>query len=1040
MENILYFLNKNNYKNFYCKTEDEIVAYGEGEDLVAIKPNFESYLVATYNVTSTTSNTRLLGSSFTLSQITEMYVDDVKLDNVVNTYTFETEGEHTVKLCTKCVTSYAYMFNNCSGLTSLDLSNFKQSNVTSMDYMFSSCTNLSVIYYNENEMVNDIFDYNKTYCPSCCDKIDIVNPITIRCNYWDKLYTEGKTYNMVLDNGCRAEYDAENDQYVFTFITEKGKFKYDVYVDGVKEDYIKVTNELDVVLINTNSIIYEEVSVTSTSTSYRLIYSSYTQYIDAMFIDGEETTISSAKTFSTTSCTKNVKIAFDTSNCTSMQSMFHECNNLTSLDLSNFDTSNVTSMYNMFYYCTNLTSLDLNSFDTSNVTNMSAMFNSCYKLTSITFGDNFNTSKVTNMSYMFYDCYDLTSLNVSNFDTSKGTDMGYMFHQCYDLTSLDLSNFNTSAVTNMYRMFYYCYSLTSLDLSSFNTSKVTSMGYMFWDCGDLTSITFSNSFNTSAVTNMSYMFCGCLSLITLDVTSFDTSNVTNMDSMFSGCYKLTSITFSNKFDTSKVTNMESMFTYSSGLTSLDLSSFDTSKVTNMGSMFRNCNKLTSLDLSNFNTSKVTYMTDMFSSCSGLTSLDLSSFDTSNVTSMSDMFRYCQSLTSITFGLYSDVSKVTSYSGMFRYLPSNGTLTYPCVYSDEWNRLLVTNSGSTYFPSTWTATCQSSEVINKFKFIENGVELSEGNFIVNDIQCVYNEEEQVWEVTYVAEQQVYSVLRDGIEVGEINSANEKLKYILIGNNNNNYFSIIETVSASSTSTSYRLIYSSFTKYIDAMFIDGKETTISSAKTFSSVGEHTVQMIMNTSNVTSMQYMFSGCTSLTSIEFNDKFDTSKVTSMYYMFYNCSKLKLITFGNKANVSNVTSYSYIFSSLPSNGTLIYPCAYSNAWNKLINQLPSSWTKTCQSSEVTNKIKFIENGVELTSGNFTVNDVQCVYNESEQVWEVTHIAEQQVTSVLRDDVEIGSVDNSKNMNYIFIGNNNGSYSGFSIIETVSASSTSSSY
>ena len=102
------------------------------------------------------------------------------------------------------------MFNNCSGLTSLDLSNFKQSNVTSMDYMFSSCTNLSVIYYNENEMVNDIFDYNKTYCPSCCDKIDIVNPITIRCNYWDKLYTEGKLKE---DSGLREgrsllSYDA----------------------------------------------------------------------------------------------------------------------------------------------------------------------------------------------------------------------------------------------------------------------------------------------------------------------------------------------------------------------------------------------------------------------------------------------------------------------------------------------------------------------------------------------------------------------------------------------------------------------------------------------------------------------------------------------------------------------------------------------------------------------------------------------------------------------------------------------------------------
>ena len=86
MENIFYFSNKNNYKNIWCQTKDEIVAYGEGEDLVAIKPNFESYIIATYNVTSTTSNTQLLGTSFTLSQITEMYVDDVKLDNVVNTY------------------------------------------------------------------------------------------------------------------------------------------------------------------------------------------------------------------------------------------------------------------------------------------------------------------------------------------------------------------------------------------------------------------------------------------------------------------------------------------------------------------------------------------------------------------------------------------------------------------------------------------------------------------------------------------------------------------------------------------------------------------------------------------------------------------------------------------------------------------------------------------------------------------------------------------------------------------------------------------
>jgi hypothetical protein len=50
--------------------------------------------------------------------------------------------------------------------------------------------------------------------------------------------------------------------------------------------------------------------------------------------------------------------------------------------------------------------------------------------------------------------------------------------------------------------------------------------------------------------------------------------------------------------------------------------------------------------------------------------------------MYNMFYSCNYLTSITFGNKADVSKVISYSEMFRYLPSNGTLTYPCAYSDE----------------------------------------------------------------------------------------------------------------------------------------------------------------------------------------------------------------------------------------------------------------------------------------------------------------------------------------------------------------------
>ena len=53
-----------------------------------------------------------------------------------------------------------------------------------------------------------------------------------------------------------------------------------------------------------------------------------------------------------------------------MNSMFSNCKNLASLNLSHFDTSNVENMGHMFYACSSLTSLNLSNFKTQNVTNM----------------------------------------------------------------------------------------------------------------------------------------------------------------------------------------------------------------------------------------------------------------------------------------------------------------------------------------------------------------------------------------------------------------------------------------------------------------------------------------------------------------------------------------------------------------------------------------------------------------------------------------------------------------------------------------------
>ena len=213
----------------------------------------------------------------------------------------------------------------------------------------------------------------------------------------------------------------------------------------------------------------------------------------------------------------------NTENVTDMRGMFHCCESLQSLDISNFDTGNVTDMSNMFVGCSSLQSLDLSNLDTRNVTDMSFMFSWCESLQSLELS-NLDTRNVTDMSCMFHNCRNLQPLDLSNFDTRNVTDMHDMFEWCISLQSLDLSNFDTGNVTDMSSMFDCCKSLQSLDLSNFDTRNVTDMRNMFDSCCSLKILDVSN-FDTGNATDMFCMFHNCRNLQPLDLSKFDTRNV-----------------------------------------------------------------------------------------------------------------------------------------------------------------------------------------------------------------------------------------------------------------------------------------------------------------------------------------------------------------------------------------------------------------------------------------------------------------------------------------------------------------------------------
>ncbi len=177
----------------------------------------------------------------------------------------------------------------------------------------------------------------------------------------------------------------------------------------------------------------------------------------------------------------------NTASATSMMEMFRECEQLSSLDISQFNTHNVTSMENMFNGCKLLGTLDVSNFDSFNAESTKNMFAGCESLSKLTLftilKKNFTCSYVENMEGMFNGCKNLTELDVTNLRTTNVTNMNYMFNECKKLKTLDLRNFKTNSLTMSSYMFANCSALTQIMCN--DTWKAGTSTSMFLNCWEL---------------------------------------------------------------------------------------------------------------------------------------------------------------------------------------------------------------------------------------------------------------------------------------------------------------------------------------------------------------------------------------------------------------------------------------------------------------------------------------------------------------------------------------------------------------------------
>ena len=740
------------------------------------------------------------------------------------------------------VTNMRYMFQNCRSLTTLNLSTFNTANVTNMEDMFYNCSSMTTIYVGSGWNTAAVTTSGNMF--SNCFKLKGCRGTAYNTSHVDKTYAR-------IDGGtANPGYLSDPNLKAYACLTDnntKLTFYYDTQMSTRS---------------GTTYLLNEGTNTPGWNTSYNLDRIS--------------------------------KVAFDPSFAdfrpTSTYKWFSGMSRLdTFTGLSYLNTSEVTNMGYMFNGCSDvdLMTIDLSTFNTAKVTNMTSMFNGCSHLVIIYADSGWKTTAVTSSSNMFTGCTSLvggkgTTYNANYVDKTYARLDGGSSNPGY-LTSLDpvaYASYSPSA----FRLIFYYNNHRALNTSMtydvyLNASTPSWYGLNFVE--EVRYVLFDNSFADARPKSTAYWFASMEHLANVSgLQNLNTSQVTNMESMFYDCRILKDLDLSN-FNTANVTNMAGMFAYCNDLTALDLSHFNTAKVTDMEGMFINCIGLTALDLSNFNTAKVTDMSGMFRYCTGLTSLDLGGFNTGNVTDMAGMFRYCTGLRSLNLSNF-NTGNVTNMSGMFQECSNLVTIdvssqwTTDAVTTDEHSTNMF--SGCTSLVGGQGTTYDENHVDKAYAHIDGGPS-NPGYLTDPDAPVPY--------ACYTSDNRTLTFYYDNQRSSRPGTTfslpSGNYTYPDWGRVNIKHVVFDPSFAAARPTSTHQW----FGDYLSIESITGLE-------------------YLNTSEVTDMSFMFSGCYAMTSLDVSH-FNTSNVTNMASMFYGCSDLESLDLSN-FNTANVTDMNCMF------------------------------------------------------------------------------------------------------------------------------------
>lgn len=592
---------------FWGAYKVKVAFYGD----IHLYPHIEVYdAIATYNVTSTTSNTKIFGSPEAIEKI---YIDEVERTPTTS-FKFKTSGEHIIKIIFKeNATSFRRLFNECVSLTRFELNGYSTSHITDLGHLFTNCENLE--YVSELDCTNaEDLSYIFNNCK--IQTLPIVN-VTNKCKYliqtlaliplteidvssWDVsnvidmlgLFAYSDKLQKINISNWTIQANANTDE-MFSNTTAlslvmcnnvtcetKGIIEQQLETDGhtnvtitsnvncgggeVNPDDYDIILEYDAERGSTMIFKVNGIERTATTTPY------YATLADWGLNSAEEIT---SYSFDTSNLSKVVKLPF-TSKIFSTYMMFNQCRSLTEVDMIGWDLQNVKNAGSMFAYCVNLTEIktDFNFSNNFKPSSTWGMFGGCSSLVNIPY---VNLEGANEVKYMFYDCRSAKKIILPSQMIYVQTTES-MFQDCFELETIESvvggdvafganwQDGTNNRWTNAQQMFYNCVKLTSLPFGNYITSfaYLQNVVGMFANCKSLRDVNLysKNNDGWSDLSLVASCFLGCENVSSLDLSpwSYSTQNLTNLYNLFNGCSSLEYVLFIG-WDLSSVENYEGMF-------------------------------------------------------------------------------------------------------------------------------------------------------------------------------------------------------------------------------------------------------------------------------------------------------------------------------------------------------------------------------------------------------------------------------------------------------------------------------------------------